>query len=298
MKKKILFFSLLFIMLLLLPQYSQADKVGIKFSYLSNSISSGDINTWIDSYNSLWKDWQAQKGGQLTGQFEPIVYGPSYEFELRIPIFKGFALNFSGTYLKAVKEGQVEYSNPSSQQNETHFVKNNVTAIPFKIGFSMSIPLPVFPRLVFFAGGGRHIVFVRYQLQESYEAEFTWMGENFVYWFDRSDKLASEALGYYASAGIELNVLQFMSVVMEAERTWTKVDGFKGSHSYNNYLDQNEGGKSSLYYYESDQFNLGKSYPVLAGQRVRPDTSSFQNIRQGQLNFSGLSFKFGIRFKF
>jgi len=298
MKKRILSFALIFILFFLLCQQSRADKVGLKFSYTTNSISNGDINTWIDSYNSLWNDWLAQKGGQLTGQFEPIQYGPSYELELRIPIFKGFALNLSGTYLASVKEGRVEYSNPASQQNETHFVKNHVTAVPLKIGFSLSVPLPVFPRLIFFAGGGRHIVFVRYRLWESYDADFTLEGQTFEYWYDQSDDLSSEALGFYATGGVEFNIFQFVSIVIEAERTWTKVDGFKGSHSYDDYLDQKEGGKSSLYYYESSQYGLGKSYPLLSGQRVRPDESSFQNIRQGKLNFSGISFKFGIRFKF
>lgn len=298
MIKKFLPFLVLIIGLLFIPQSGQADKISLKIGYASNSLQSGDINTWVNSYNSLWKDWQIQKGGQLTGGFEPLSYGPSYDLELRIPIFKGFAINLGGTFLQSAREGRITFVNPANQQEETQFMKNSVSAVPITIGFSLSIPLPVFPRLVFFAGGGRHIIFARYRIEESYEANFTFAGHAYKYWFNRSDKFRSEALGFYASGGIEFHVVPFLALVVEANRTWSKVDGFKGTHSFDNYLGQNESGKVSLYYYESSEFGLGAYYPVLEGHKVRPDTSDIRNIRQGQLNFSGLSIKIGIRFIF
>ena len=284
--------------ILLFPLNSFADKIQFRISYNLNSIEKGDINRWVDSYNTLWTDWAAQSGGQISGEFKPIKYGPSYEFELRIPLYKGFALNLSGSWLGAGEEGRVNLENTAITQSESQFIRNKVTAIPLKIGFSMAIAIPVFPRLKFYAGVGRHIVFIRYRLTETYQADFVSIGQEFHYWYEKTNDFKSEALGFYASAGAEFEVFRFADVVIEAENIWSRIDGFKGTHSYKDYLDTEEGGKASLYYYESDQFGLNKFYPVLSGHKDRPDSSSINNIRQGELNLSGLSIKFGIKFKF
>ncbi len=59
-----------------------------------------------------------------------------------------------------------------------------------------------------------------------------------------------------------------------------------------------ENGKASLHFYESNQWDLGNHYLILMGHKDRPDSEDIRNIRQGELNFSGYSFKVGIRFIF
>ncbi|MFC2158966.1 hypothetical protein ACFLT9_14135 [Acidobacteriota bacterium] len=296
MKNKIIALILFFIFIL--PQSSFADSINLRISYNLNSIEKGDINNWIDSYNTLWKDWTALRGGQATGEFLPIKYGPSYEVEVRIPIYKGFALNLSGTWIKAGEEGRVDFVNNATSQNESHFIRNKVTALPIKIGFSMAIPIPVFPRLTFYAGVGRHIVFIKYKLTETYQADFIFNSQPFNYWHEINNDFKSEALGFYASAGAEFEVFKHVVIIFEAENVWSKSSGFKGAYSYKDYLDTEENGKASLYFYESDQFGLNKHYLMLSGHMDRPEESTVKNVRQGELNLSGLSLKFGIKFKF
>jgi hypothetical protein len=126
-------------------------------------------------------------------------------------------------------------------------------------------------------------------------------GTEFSYWYNKDDKYGSEALGTYISFGLEFEIIQYIAVVLEAEKTWSKIDGFKSNHIYEGYLGENifnKGGKASLYFYESDQWNLGQHYSVLTSHKERPDETYMQNIRQGEFDFSNFSFKIGLRLKF
>lgn len=275
-----------------------AEKISLKLSFNTNFIGDGDINTWVESFNSLWTDWQNSKGGQLRGEFVPIHYGNSYELELRIPIVAGFALNLSGTRHSSQKEGQIFYVNEGGDQEETHAINNKVTAIPFKIGFSYSMALPYVSDLYVNANIGRHIVFVQYKNIEKYEAIFFSTGNEFAYWFEKDTKFNSESLGFYASLGLEYDLVRFIAFTAEVEKVWSNVDGFKGPFTYTSFDVPNESGKASLYYYESNQWDLNRSFSTLSAHEKKPEEDYIRNIRQGKLNFSGISLKIGIRFKF
>ena len=103
-----------------------------------------------------------------------------------------------------------------------------------------------------------------------------------------------------------MEIIKHIAVFLEAEKIWSKADGFKGRHSYiRGYklgekpeVVFSEGGKASLYFYESSQTGLGRHYFVLTGHKKRPDEFYIQNARQGELNFDNFSFKIGITFKF
>ena len=103
--------------------------------------------------------------------------------------------------------------------------------------------------------------------------------------------------------------------MIEAEKIWSKADGFKGPHSFKGehglleaeiegdpnkdldiYFEENE--KAYLYYYESDKFGSEKHYSILTGHKKRPEGSDIRNLRQGEFDLSTFSFKIGFRFKF
>lgn len=284
--------------LLIFSSPLQSEKVSLKFSFKTNSVGESDVHTWINSYNTLWKDYQTSKGGSISGQFELPHFGANYEIELRIPIVSGFALNLAGSPLSSQKEGTIDYQNLEGTQNESHFIQNEITALPIKIGFSFSYPLPILPNLSVFAGAGRQIVFIKYKTQENYDAVFSVLGQEFSYWFKNEGTYRSEALGFYASLGAEYEVMKFFSLVIETEKTWAKADGFKGAWSYKDYTGIDKSKKATLYFYEKRTLGFDQYYSVLAGQEKRPEDSTIRNIRQGEFNMNNFSLKIGIRVKF
>lgn len=287
-----------FVFLFFLPGLLlHAESISLRFSYNYGKIDGSDVNTWIDSYNTLWSDWQALNGGTLEGEFASLPSYSTYEGELRVHIFSGLSLNLAAGQFSYRKEGTVNYINDTGNQEETHFIKNRVKVTPVKIGFSFSYP--IIPKLHITINAGRHISFVTYKSDEEYNVVFTTSGKEFVYWYNYDFDYRSEDLGYYASLGVEFDFLKFAALTAEAENIWAKVDGFKGDYSKEYYESElNEEGKASLYFYESTGWGTGEAYCVLTGHKERPENPDFSNIRRGELDLSGFSLKVGLRFKF
>ncbi len=298
MNKNIYIKTILIVLLVWTLQPVYAENVSFKFSYNTNNIQQGDLFSSTESFNTLWKDWKTSKGGSLLGMFDPITYGVNYEVELRIPIFSGFALNLGGTRLKSSAEGTIDFGQLNGLQSESHFLKNDITIYPFKIGFSYLFRLPFFSNLSIGIGGGRLIIFSKLETSERYDLEISGGGEEFNYWYERSNSYNSEGLGLYASIMLEYELFKYMAIVLEAEQQWAKIDGFKGPFTFTDFNGEDESGKASLYFYESNQWDLGKYYSILMGHKDKPDETFIRNIRQGELNLNGYSFKVGIRFIF
>jgi hypothetical protein len=284
-----------------------AETISFKLSCNTASISRSDLNTWIESYNMLWNDWQSKWGGQLDGQLEPIKYGPKYEVEIRIPIIYGLSLNLAGSSFSSSKEGTIQFVDATRNQTEKDITKNEVKGFPIKIGFSYIQSLPFLENLSVIGGFGRHIAFLKYTYLQDYELKIS----NLSYILTRENTYRSEALGVYATFGFEYDLIKNIAVVVEAEKIWSKADGFKGDY-ISELIDpvenaqEKESGKASLYFYENKQWWNDRYYYAFTGHEIKPQESDdyptgvvdIQNLRQGEFDLSTFSFKIGFRFKF
>jgi hypothetical protein len=279
-----------------------AEKISLKLSYNFNSYTEGDLAEWIRGLNTLWQDYSSAYPGSVSGQFFVPQYGSNIEVELRIPIIKGFALNLAGNRTSGTEEGTVTYIRDTGNQDETQFLLNDISALNLKIGFSYQFAIPSLPALHIFANVGRHLLYINYDVIENYEAIFRKGNLEFTGSYERENSFSSDALGFYAGLGIEYDVVKYVAIVAEVEKIWSKVDGFKGSHLYQTFqedaLMNEENGKATLYYYERTRFDSPNQYPMLIGHLERPENEHFNNLRQGELNFSRFSVKLGVRFKF
>jgi hypothetical protein len=284
------------------------EKISFKLSYDTASISKSDLNSWINSYNTFWNDWQALSNGQLDGQFDPINYGPSFEVELRIPLFAGFAFNLGGSYYSKAKEGTVSFVHGTIAQTEKDFMRNEVQGIPIKFGLSYSLSLPFSDNFHVFAGLGRHITFFKYKFTGDYELK---IGQSKIYTLKREYTYNSEALGFYTTFGIEYDLIKQIAIVVEGEKVWSKANGFKGPY-HSDFFDPFENsrvvedGKASLYFYEYKPYWNDTYYRSLTGNKVRPKDpedypigiQEIKDIRQGEFDLNTFSVKIGVRFKF
>jgi hypothetical protein len=284
------------------------ESISLKISYNNGAVSKGDLNTWIDSYNTLWADWRAYNNGQLTGQLEQLKYGPKYEVEIRIPLILGLSFNLAGSHFKDSKEGAISFADGTSDQSENDFVRNEVQGIPIKIGLSYSQVLPFSKNLYLFAGVGRHITFLKYNFFEDTELK---IGDQNSYILKKDYSYNSEALGFYVTFGAEYDLIKQIAIVIEGEKVWSKADGFKGPYETEFYdpfsnTKTTEEGKASLYFYEKQHGWSSSYYSSLAGHKTKPSdpedypvgVTDIQSLRQGEIDLSSFSFKIGIRFKF
>jgi len=299
---------LLIAIMLVVSSPLAGEKISFKISYNTASINKGDLNTWIDSYNNFWNDWQAISNGQLEGWINPFNYGPKYEVEIRIPLFAGIAFNLCGSHFKKAEEGTISFVHGTLVQTEKDFIRNEIQGIPIKIGVSYSLALPFSDKFHLFAGVGRHITFLKYKFNGDTELQ---IGQSMIYTLKRDYTYNSEALGFYATLGAEYDLIKQIAIVVEAEKVWSKADGFKGpyiSDFYDPFENSRvvEEGKASLYFYEYKPRWNSTYYYSLTGNKVRPKDpedypvgiEEIKNIRQGEFNLGTFSFKIGIRFKF
>jgi hypothetical protein len=284
------------------------ENISFKISYNTASVTKGDLNTWIDSYNTFWADWQAANNGQLIGQFNPLKYGSKYEVELRIPLVLGLAFNLCGSHFNSAEEGSVSFVHGTLNQTEKDFIRNKIQGIPIKIGFSYSQVLPFSKNLYLFAGLGRHITFLKYMFFQDTELK---IGDLNAYTLKKDYSYNSEALGFYATIGAEYDLIKQIAIVIEAEKVWSKADGFKGPYEtefYDPFSNKRttEEGKASLYFYEKQHGWSSTYYSSLTGHKTRPSDPEdypvgvvdIRSLRQGEIDLSTFAFKIGIRIKF
>lgn len=298
-------FALTFSVLLLVAMPVSGENIGFKFSLATRSIGDDDVNLWVNAAQQLWQDWQQASGGQLEGDFTPLSYGAGLEIEMRVPIFAGLALNLSGSRYSSQGEGTITLNDAGNGRIESQYIRNEVSALPIKIGFSYSYSLPMLPRLSIVAQAGRSVTFIKYTAEDNQDALFQLSGMEYVYQFEKTGTYRSEALGYYLGFGLEFDLVDFLALTADLENIWSSADGFKGEftdlyyENLNGRIDSYEhGGSASLYYYQADPVSLGSLYDFLTSEKTRPDDPGLQNVRQGKLDFSHFSIRFGIRFKF
>jgi len=293
---------LVLILALLFTHPVHAEKISLKLSFDTNSYGKGNLETWLPSLNSQWNDYSTEYPGTVAGEFVAPTYGSNIEIELRIPIFKGFGLNFAGSRLSGLEEGEVTYSNEDGNQEEVQYLLNDVSGLNLKIGFSYAAELPFLEGLHLFGNVGRHVIYAKYKVENNYLLTIEALEREFLYESKQENSYSSDSLGWYAGLGVEYDVIQHIAIVFEIEKIWSKVNGFKGTQLYKFYQDGvlviDDSGKASLYYYEDQMFGLENYYEILQGHFDTPDDESIRNLRSGELNFSTLSLKFGIRFKF
>ena len=299
--KKILT-PLILIIALLIAHPLYAEKISLKLSFNTNSYATGDLETWIQSTNTQWRDYSTEYPGSVSGEFLAPSYGSNIEIELRIPIFKGFGLNFAGSRLSGMEEGEISYSRNDVLHEESEYLLNDVSGLNLKIGISYRAELPFLEGLHLFGNVGRYVIYAKYNVENNFLGMTEVAGREFLYESRQENSYSSDSLGWYGGLGVEYDVIEHVAIVLEIEKIWSKVDGFKGAHSYRFYQDEvlvtDVTGKASLFYYEDQRFGLDTYYEYLQGHLDKLEDESIRNLRSGELNFSTTSFKFGIRFKF
>jgi hypothetical protein len=157
-----------------------------------------------------------------------------------------------------------------------------INVLSIRLGLFYS--LPVTPWLSVCASGGPALFLVKYNYNRNFE--IPGVRDDFY------QKANANGLGFVGSLGLEAHLNARVSLVLEAQGRYAKISGFEGSEKYTHEV----GGWPStivtagtLYYIE------GAMYPSLA---FFPDASSGgQNAKKAVLDFSGVSFLAGLRFR-
>jgi hypothetical protein len=250
----------------------------------------GDTNKDIEGLVNFWKDVARVQDGTVTDEFKPFHFGLEGELEVVIHLRSNLGINIGFGYINAQKK---------SNQMNSHFperqlfrkVDNIIDSKPIKVGLSYSLPLFTRGKIVLSAGGGYYLT--TWSETGHYSEE---KGASF-YAIDWNLDANANGIGFHGSVGLEYEISNRFSIVIEGYGRFCKIEGFKGD---GNVMRSN--GTSSvvsdvpLYYSEwRDFITTGEWYPDINLVENAPSGEHIRNARDALIDLSGFVFRIGLK---
>jgi len=163
-----------------------------------------------------------------------------------------------------------------------------VSAITVKLGVYYFLPL--FSQARFFLNGGLDYYFAKWY--EAYRNE--WSGG----WFSTDQKAKANGIGFHGGVGFELNLVSNIALVLEGQARYAKIGGFKGDKENKAFIPGwGSSAKGKLYYFEWFPWTY-KWYPTIDISEEEPSGDGIRNVREAKVDFSGFTFRAGIKISF
>lgn len=238
-------------------------------------------------------------GTSFEGEIGTIQKALDFDADILIYITKYFGLALGSGYISA--------KNPADKSKlrasfETHYdlIKNEMKmrAVPIRLGVFYAVPVASFFRVSLLAGAG-------YYFAGCSNYAYHEMGDPNVNVMQEWDTRGS-GFGFQGRMGFEFDVTRNFGFVMEACGRYAKLDGFSGTYKRESESVMfltipgfNETPEGDLYYFETILFS-SDWYPILMIRNSEPGNPSvpIKNLRSAVIDFSGVSFRFGLKLSF
>ena len=270
MKKKGFVFIIYLSLLLLFPRLIKAERFGIKLTGGINYLEVGDPNLSLKGFADRFEDLAIYWGVSGEGEIEKIRYGLDLEGDVILYLTPRFGISLGSGYIYGTK---AKDANKVILLGQTYAYGMKMSAIPVRLGVYYYLPLS--SRSRFFLNGGVGYYFAKWSESIDWDASTS------------PQEAKASGIGFHGGVGYELRLVSSISIVLEGQGRYVKIGEFKGKK-----LDSIEG---TLCYYESQM--LGKWYPrvdVIDG--LTP--IGVRNIREAKVDFSGFTFRAGIKINF
>jgi opacity protein-like surface antigen len=278
MKKGTSAIVICFFLILLLPGISKAERFGIKLTAGINYLEVGDPNASLKGFADFLKDWANGGGETIDGGIKKIHFGLDLEGEVVFYLTSRFGISVSSGYIygnKGVEENKIAF------MNQTYSDGMKVSAIPVRLGVYYYLPLS--SRIRFFLNGGAGYYFAKWS--ENYRNEFN---SNV---FTRDQKAKASGIGFHGGVGFELKLVPHIVFIFEGQGRYVKIGSFKGERD-------SAGRETTLYYWEQQIFANLDWYPKVDLWPYEPFGVHIRNVREATVDFSGFTFRAGIKINF
>jgi len=266
-------------------------KFSLKISGGIGSAAGGDFNALPEGVNSQAADLIPALGFTKTGELENPKWGPDFEAELVFSLSRNFEVGLGVGYQKRTKESSLELS-LDSLMNATLTWEPEYSLIPLTLSGYYSFPIASKMNSFLKAGIGYYFAKVYLKLREEYESFFGQDG-----WEEDEGDAKDSGFGFHGGLGIEYNLTGTISLFAEGMGRYLKITDweFEGTTSYASGVSKFSG---TVWYMEVLQGEMSKYYPSLGVSEERPTGPGVRNVREAEVDFSGFSFRIGIRIRF
>ncbi len=283
--KKVSVLIIGFLSLLFLPELSNAERLGIKLSGGINYLEVGDPNASLKGLADFLKDWASGGGETVEGDIKKIHFGLDLEGDVIFYLTPRFGISVGSGYISG-KRRMAE--NKIAFMSQTFSDGMKVSAIPVRLGVYYYLPLS--SRIRFFLNGGAGYYFA--------EWSETYRNETPVGVIARNQKAKAHGIGFHGGVGFELNLVSPITLVFEGQGRYVKIGGFEGERYTDEVFFETIIEKGTLFYFENQIFAGGEWYPMIDIREQEPVGIFVRNIREAEVDFSGFTFRAGIKINF
>ena len=247
-------------------------------------LSGGDFKTGIQGLYG----WGAQTivdHGYTLGKSDEAPLRSGYELGGDIVYYLAgrLGIGLGGTLARVNKTNEQRYAYGGVPVDYSMQVVPQISILSFRLGLFYALPLNPLLTVCFSAGPAYYAVDYKLSMNLR-EAAYT---------YSMTQKAEAGSLGVQGGVGLEIRMNPRMAFILEAQGRYAKISGFEGKEQLYEYL----GGPVSssekngvVYYLERE------GYPRLEISGETPATGF--NSREAVFDFSGISFRAGLNFKF
>ncbi|MBU1473415.1 MAG: hypothetical protein KJ768_00880 [Acidobacteria bacterium] len=271
-------------------------KLGFKFTGGINYQLLGDADAFLRGLKAQADDYVEKYSGDTLEQFIfPLASHFGYEFDTdailyltpQFGISLGIGYTRGGTIFGL--GNQILSVGSSGKEKWTNDLA--ASAVPIKVGVYYNFSSEFTPQgkssSYLFGGIGL------YQAKFSYSSEYTYQ----TTWSDYSFEAKASGIGFYAGFGGENWINPNFAFIYEISGRYAKIGGFTGTYQ----ADVNgtmSSGSGTVYYYERLDSNVGNWYPNTWMFGAAPSGPTLNNVREANIDFSGVGLKIGIKVNF
>ncbi|NIO48362.1 MAG: hypothetical protein GTN73_02825 [Candidatus Aminicenantes bacterium] len=296
-KKRVITLGLLFISLVLFTRIASPKGIGSfepKFSidvkWGPRYISIGDINKNLEAFDSYLSEMTSYEGDKMKRLNN---YKKTVEGELRLDASSKFAIGVGIEKISEKNESRFEFTDPFPIHDMDLFhtisTESEVSAVNLKLGTYYTIPLV--RRINLILNGGVDYYISKASLYKYHEFQpefFIWPFEPEEWEYD----INARRFGFHGGIGFEYRILGDLSVVLEFQGRYARMENLKGTK-----IITDEGKEEGILYIGEKKW-FDEYWPDLIISPSRPSGDEFRNVREAVLDFSGYSFRLGIKLNF
>jgi len=290
MKRKLAVLSMLLFAIFTFTGMSQAQKFRVKLSGGYGTMATGDYNSFGAGLDDLLSTLEAL-GATTEGSFNKIGPGFEYELEFIVSLPAGFGVGVGVGYIQRSNTTELSATIPllgSASASITPKIK----AMPINVSGYYFTP-GVTPIKFFVYGGfgyyyGTLTTDIR---EESTPPDF---------WSEQETTLKDQSWGLHGGVGLELKVDPRIAVFIEGRARYCKLTSWNGDGTYEDSTGFTDTDVGLMWYFEElDQnYGSGEWFPGITIATGRPTGPNIRNVREFEVNLSGISLRAGIRINF
>jgi hypothetical protein len=236
------------------------------------------LNKGAQGLASYFSDYLGIQG---TGEVAPLHLSYIIGGEISFSLFSRFLLGIGGGYLFGEKESSVKYEKASTK--DTFFSRPKIQALPLRVVVSY-YPFP----FLYFKSGIEY-----YFAQCSYSYRF----EQAKSWQEWNGEASAQGLGVQGGVGFEWPLSSRLTLFAETSGRYAKIKKFTGKDTSSDSQGTTHREEGTLYFYQG-KISGENSYPLLFIREKKPTEAGVSDPREAEIDFSGLTFKAGIKIRF